>query len=176
MPIYEYYCEDCNGVFEKLRPVRDAAKPQSCPECDEDAARIVSSTFTAFTLRDGLPRRLPDTGGFWHFEESVSSPINGPSYQGVTHPEVTPYGSDMETPGVEEIERWEHSLGERRAVEAEIDGTVIDSEFEREKAAFAERLAVRPASKLLEKATKNLVQSDLTNVRKVKDAKGRRAR
>ena len=176
MPIYEYYCEDCNGVFEKLRPVRDAAKPQSCPECDEDAARIVSSTFTAFTLRDGLSRRLPDTGGFWHFEESVSSPINGPSYQGVTHPEVTPYGSDMETPGVEEIERWEHSLGERRAVEAEIDGTVIDSEFEREKAAFAERLAVRPASKLVEKATKNLVQSDLTNVRKVKDAKGRRAR
>lgn len=176
MPIYEYYCADCNGVFEKLRPLQDAANPQSCPECDEDAARIVSRSFTAFTFRDGLPRRLPDTGGFWHFERSVSSPINGPSYQGVTHPELTPYGSDMETPDVEEIERWEHRLGERRAVEAEIDGTVIDSEFEREKAAFAERLAVRPASKPVEKATKNLVLSDLKNVRNVKEAKGRRAR
>jgi putative FmdB family regulatory protein len=176
VPIYEYYCADCNGVFEKLRPVRDASTPQPCPECDEDAARMVSRTFTAFTLRDGLPRRLPDTGGFWHFEQSVSSPINGPSYQGMTHPEITPYGSDMETPDVEEIERWEQRLGERRAVEAEIDGTVIDSEFEREKAAFAERLAVRPASKHVAKATKNLVQSDLTNVRKVREAKDRRAR
>lgn len=176
MPIYEYYCADCNGVFEQLRPVRDAGKPQPCPECDEDAARIVSRTFSAFTLRDGLPRRLPDTGGFWHFEQSVSSPINGPSYQGVTHPEITPYGSDMETPGVEEIERWEQALGDRRAAEAEIDGTVIDSEFERAKGAFAERLAVRPVSKRVQQATKRLVQSDLANVRKVKEAKERRAR
>lgn len=176
MPIYEYYCRPCNGVFELLRSVRDASRPQPCPECDEDTPRMVSRTFSAFTLRDGLPRRLPDTGGYWHFDQKVSSPITGPSYQGITHPEITPYGSDMETPGVEEIERWEERLGERRAVEAEIDGTVIDSEFEREKSAFAERLAVRPSSKHVARAAKNLVQSDLTNVRKVKEAKDRRAR
>lgn len=176
MPIYEYYCDPCHGVFELLRPVREGSKSQPCPECDEDAARMLSRTFTAFTLRDGLPRRLPDTGGFWHFEQSVSSPINGPSYQGVTHPELTPYGSDMEAPDVEEVERWEQALGERRAVEAEIDGTVIDSEFERQKAAFAERLTTVPASKQVEKAKQRLVRSDLRNVKRVKDAKERRAR
>lgn len=176
MPIYEYYCEPCNGVFELLRPVRDAPKPQPCPECDEDAGRMLSKTFAAFTLRDGLPRRLPDTGGFWHFEQRVSSPINGPSYQGVTHPELTPYGSDLEAPDVEEIERWEQALGERRQVEAEIDGTVIDAEFESQKSAFAERLTAVPASKHVEKAKKRLVQTDLANVRKVKNAKARRAR
>jgi putative FmdB family regulatory protein len=176
VPIYEYYCRPCNGVFELLRPVTAASRPQPCPECDEDTPRIVSKTFSAFTLRDGLPRRLPDTGGYWHFEQSVSSPINGPSYQGVTHPELTPYGSDMEAPSVEEIERWEQVLGERRAVEAEIDGTVIDSEFERAKSAFAERMTAVPASKPVEKAKKRLVQTDMANVRKVHEAKERRAR
>jgi putative FmdB family regulatory protein len=176
VPIYEYYCEPCNGVFELLRPVTAASRPQPCPECDEDAARMVSKTFSAFTLRDGLPRRLPDTGGYWHFEQGVSSPINGPSYQGVTHPELTPYGSDMETPSVEEIEHWEETLGERRRVESEIDGTVIDAEFERQKSSFAERMTAAPGSKRVERAKKRLVQTDLANVRKVQNAKARRAR
>ena len=176
MPIYEYYCEPCNGVFELLRPVRDAGKVQPCPECDEDTPRIVSKTFSAFTLRDGLPRRLPDTGGYWHFGQSVSTPINGPSYQGVTHPELEPYGRDFDAPSVEEIERWEHTLGERRAVEAEVDGRVIDSEFERAKSSFSERLAAVPGSKAVAKARRRLVQTDTANVKKVQQARERRAR
>ena len=176
MPIYEYYCEPCNGVFELLRPVRDASKSQPCPECDGDAGRMISKTFAAYTLRDGLPRRLPDDGGFWHFEQRVGSPINGPSYQGVTHPDLTPYGSDMEAPAVEEIEAWDHELGVRRDAEAQIDGTVIDAEFERQKASFAERLTVAKGSKKVEQAKRRLVQRDLQNVRRVQTEKKRRAR
>ncbi len=62
MPLYEYYCEPCNGIFELLRSAREASKPQPCPECDEDAQRIISREWAAFTFREGFPRRLPDTG------------------------------------------------------------------------------------------------------------------
>ena len=26
MPLYEYYCEPCNGVFETIRPMREASE------------------------------------------------------------------------------------------------------------------------------------------------------
>ena len=66
MPLYEYYCRECDGAFELLRPVREAAKAQPCPVCDEDADRIVSKEWSAFIFRDGYSRRLPDDGGYWH--------------------------------------------------------------------------------------------------------------
>jgi len=33
MPLYEYFCEPCNGIFEELRPIREASDPVPCPEC-----------------------------------------------------------------------------------------------------------------------------------------------
>ncbi|MSQ30184.1 MAG: zinc ribbon domain-containing protein [Dehalococcoidia bacterium] len=75
MPLYEYYCEHCNGVFELIRPVRDAARPQPCPECDDDAKRIVSKEWAAFISRDGIPRRLPDRGKYWNLFEEKDTPM-----------------------------------------------------------------------------------------------------
>lgn len=176
MPLYEYYCEPCHGIFELLRPVRQAVLAQPCPECDSDATRIVVSTFAAFTVRDGWPRRLPDDGSFLHFGKKVSSPIMGPSYQGVTHPDLEPAGGGLEAPTVEEVERWEQQLSARRAVEAEIDSTIIDADFEREKASFVERLTSVPATEPVERAKRRLVQRDLQDVRRVQTARTRRAR
>lgn len=173
MPLYEYHCEPCNGVFELLRPARDAAKDQPCPECDTEARRIVSRDFAAFTVRDGWPRRLPDDGSYWHMMQKVSSPIRGPSYQGIVHPELE---EPPEAASLEEIERWEHELGARRAAEAEVDGTIIDSDFEREKAAFAERLAKTRGSKRVEVAKRRLVRKDSADSLLVREVKARRAR
>ncbi len=75
MPLYEYYCEHCNGVFELIRPVREAARPQPCPECDNDAKRILSKEWAAFIYRDGIPRRLPDRGKYWHIFEEKDVPM-----------------------------------------------------------------------------------------------------
>ena len=75
MPLYEYYCEHCTGVFELIRPVREAARPQPCPECDNDAKRIMSKEWAAFIYRDGMPRRLPDRGKYWHVFEEKDTPM-----------------------------------------------------------------------------------------------------
>lgn len=173
MPVYEYYCEPCNGVFELLRPVREAARDQPCPECDGDARRIVSRDFAAFTVRDGWPRKLPDDGSFWHNRQQVSSPIRGESYQGIVHPDLE---EPPDAPSFEEIERWEHELGRRRAAEAEVDGVIIDSDFEREKAAFAERLAATRGPDRVEDAKRRLVRKDLADLQRVHRVRARRVK
>jgi putative FmdB family regulatory protein len=86
MPLYEYYCEDCHGVFELLRPPREASANQPCPECDADANRVVSN-FQAFVFRDGYPRKIPDDGTFWHLGTKVSTPVNQ-AVQANEHPEL----------------------------------------------------------------------------------------
>ena len=40
MPVYEYYCEPCNGVFELLRPARESSKAQPCPEWSMQGSAI----------------------------------------------------------------------------------------------------------------------------------------
>jgi putative FmdB family regulatory protein len=40
MPIYEYRCQACGAVFEKIR--RQPAEKESCPKCGGDAMRSVS--------------------------------------------------------------------------------------------------------------------------------------
>ena len=70
MPLYEYYCDPCHGIFEEIRQMREASLPVPCPECSLDAPRIMS-TFNAFVFRDGYPRRLPDKGTYWHMGQEV---------------------------------------------------------------------------------------------------------
>jgi len=72
MPLYEYYCQHCNGVFEALRPIREATLPVPCPACQREGQRVMSS-FTAFTYRDGYPRRIPDKGTYWHLGKEVKT-------------------------------------------------------------------------------------------------------
>ena len=55
MPLYEYYCQPCHGVFEELRPMREAGEAVPCPECYEDADRIMPTVVRGLHL----PRRLP---------------------------------------------------------------------------------------------------------------------
>ena len=71
MPLYEYFCQPCNGIFEELRPMREATEPVPCPECYKDACRIMPTSFAAFTFRDGYPRRIPDDGKFYHLGQKV---------------------------------------------------------------------------------------------------------
>lgn len=87
MPIYEYYCEPCNGIFEELRPIREATEPVPCPECYKDAPRIMPTSFAAFTFRDGYPRRIPDDGSFYHLGKKVSKPVTGAVLPN-EHPEI----------------------------------------------------------------------------------------
>jgi putative FmdB family regulatory protein len=86
MPLYEYYCKDCHGVFELLRPTREAGTAQPCPECDEDAKRIVSN-FEAYIFREGLARKIPDDGTYWHVETKVARPMTESDDYG-QHPDL----------------------------------------------------------------------------------------
>jgi putative FmdB family regulatory protein len=85
MPLYEYYCEPCNGIFEAIRPMREASLAVPCPECDSEGQRIMSA-FTAFTFRDGYPRRIPDKGTYWHMGKEVKK--RAKRMKGWTHPEL----------------------------------------------------------------------------------------
>lgn len=42
MPVYEYYCRDCETKFEKLRPIRAAEDSADCPSGHPGAARTLS--------------------------------------------------------------------------------------------------------------------------------------
>lgn len=86
MPIYEYFCQPCNGIFEELRPMREAAEPVPCPECYKDAPRIMPTSFSPFTFRDGYPRRIPDDGKFYHLGKKVTKPLTGGRPN--EHPEI----------------------------------------------------------------------------------------
>ncbi|MCY3886335.1 MAG: zinc ribbon domain-containing protein [Chloroflexi bacterium] len=86
MPVYEYYCEPCDGIFELVRTMREADEPGSCPLCDEDAQRVMPSTFNAFIMRGGFPRKIPDKGTYWHMGKEVSQLSRGGDPY--THPEI----------------------------------------------------------------------------------------
>lgn len=85
MPLYEYYCASCHGIFEEIRQMSDASLPAPCPECDGEAPRIMSA-FNAFTMREGYPRRIPDKGTYWHMGKEVKSKIR--RMKNNEHPEL----------------------------------------------------------------------------------------
>jgi putative FmdB family regulatory protein len=87
MPVYEFYCKPCDGIYEALRPMREASDPVPCPECERDGMRIMPTSFSAFTFREGYARRLPDRGTYWHLGKEVKQRIKGP-FRPFEHPEV----------------------------------------------------------------------------------------
>jgi putative FmdB family regulatory protein len=87
MPLYEYYCRHCDGIFEALRPMRESSDPVPCIQCDEDSERIMPTSFAAFTFREGYPRKLPDRGTYWHLGKEVKKRVSGP-FRPFEHPEV----------------------------------------------------------------------------------------
>ncbi len=88
MPLYEYLCENCNGIFEALRPIKEAALSVPCPVCHRDGQRVMPTSFMAFSHRDGHPRRIPDRGTYWHLGKEVKTLPK--RMRGYEHPELTP--------------------------------------------------------------------------------------
>jgi putative FmdB family regulatory protein len=63
MPLYEYYCERCEGRFELLRPVASMDDPAACPEGHRGGKRVLS-TFAALTgASGGLAEAAESLGG-----------------------------------------------------------------------------------------------------------------
>ncbi|MCK4388349.1 MAG: zinc ribbon domain-containing protein [Dehalococcoidia bacterium] len=60
MPIYEYFCPQCNLKFELLRPLDQSNVTASCPRCHNEANRMVSS-FTSASK--GTEEVSPPIGG-----------------------------------------------------------------------------------------------------------------
>lgn len=111
MPLYEYYCQDCHGVFEEIRQMRDASDPSPCPECGREAPRTMS-TFAAFTMRDGYPRRIPDKGTYWHMGKEVKQ--RAKRMKGYEHPELAK-PKPKPRPGKGEVAaRQERALSQRQ--------------------------------------------------------------
>lgn len=157
MPLYEYYCEDCNGVFELLRPARLSGTSQPCPECDTDSKRIVSKEFAAFTFRDGYPRRIPDDGSYYHFGKKVSAPISGPS-DGFSHPELNPE-EPLRAPSVEELEHFEAVQESKKFADPEMIGRVIDDSVRNEQD-IKKRIVRTKGTRTQERAKQSAIKSE----------------
>jgi putative FmdB family regulatory protein len=130
MPVYEYYCEHCNGIYEQLRPMREASEPWPCPECNREGKRIMPTSFNAFTFRDGYPRRIPDKGTYWHFGKEVKAPVSGPVRPN-EHPEINkPTPPPAKTKGelADEAERNRIAAEQKALEEKERQARIIEWE------------------------------------------------
>lgn len=59
MPLYEYYCDKCERVFEALRSIKDSDQPTKCPECGAASDRILPTTFSSMVRKGGWRQRAP---------------------------------------------------------------------------------------------------------------------
>jgi len=159
MPLYEYYCEPCNGVFELLRPAKDASKPQPCPQCDEDAKRIVSKQWSAFIFREGFPRRLPDDGGYWHLGHKVSQPILGLT-SGVEHPEVRSTHPEYDAPTIDEIEQYEFRQEVKADINREHGALMVNEAVESRDSFFKARLRNTGGTRKQQAARKRAAEAE----------------
>lgn len=115
MPVYEYFCKSCDGVFEAIRPVAQSSAPAPCPVCAKKAQRLPPSSFAAFTMREGYPRAIPDRGTYWHLGKEVKRPVTGPTRMN-EHPEINkPEPKRRKSKGELEI------IAERKRLEAKED-------------------------------------------------------
>ena len=63
MPIYEYACQSCGLLFERLRPMSRMDDDSPCPDCDGESMRQLS-VFSAFTSSsDGEDSAVAGGGG-----------------------------------------------------------------------------------------------------------------
>lgn len=64
MPIYEYYCTDCNFDFEVMRSVSQSDDPANCEKCGKPAQRQLSNfafksnTFTSPKFKASLEKPM----------------------------------------------------------------------------------------------------------------------
>ncbi|HSD83569.1 MAG TPA: zinc ribbon domain-containing protein [Anaerolineae bacterium] len=55
MPIYEYYCRDCEVEFDKLVKISEANAVQDCPEC---GGRHTQKKLSTFATRGGSTGKI----------------------------------------------------------------------------------------------------------------------
>ncbi len=87
MPVYEYFCKHCDGIFETIKQISQASQPAPCPVCARKAQRVPPTSFSAFTMREGYPRAIPDRGTYYHLGKEVKRPITGATRMN-EHPEI----------------------------------------------------------------------------------------
>ena len=63
MPIYEYYCSNCDAEFEALRPASRADEDVPCKTCGSLGQRQLS-TFSFKSNTFSMPRLKPATKPF----------------------------------------------------------------------------------------------------------------
>ena len=61
MPIYEYYCANCNIEYEAIRPASQADSPVRCKTCSQPGERQLS-TFSFKSNTFTAPKLKPATG------------------------------------------------------------------------------------------------------------------
>ena len=83
MPIYEFVCEACGRIVERLQKVSDPP-PDACPECGGKMAKIMSRN--SFQLK----------GGGWYKDLYSSSSKGGNASSGSSAPSSD--GSPASTP------------------------------------------------------------------------------
>lgn len=117
MPIYEYLCEDCDGIFEAVKPMRESDEPEPCPVCDEDGKRLMPTQFNAYIMRKGYARRIPDKGTYWHLGKEVSYlPRQARPYE---HPQIKKERRTEPLSKQDVVELTERKVLERRAQRAD---------------------------------------------------------
>lgn len=133
MPLYEYLCDDCVGVFELLRPVREASNDQPCPVCDADSRRLMPTDFAAYIQREGLPRRIPDQGKYWTGKGLSDKPEDGSGMVeglGLTYPWARKGTTNSEDDDREEARQQAMHEQRMTAIESgqvpEVDSTISD--------------------------------------------------
>lgn len=67
MPIYEYYCPDCEVEFEKLVKLSEANALQDCPECGGRHTQKKLSTFATSGGSTGRSVSAGSCGGGGRF-------------------------------------------------------------------------------------------------------------
>lgn len=168
MPLFEYYCEPCDGVFELLRPARAASEPQPCPVCDEDAKRLVSKSWSAYTFREGKPRRLPDDGTYSHLGRKVPKPIS----HGYGRPD--PF-YDPKPLSMEDIEKFEIASRERAAYLNQ-GGYAVTERLAREEKELRKKMTTTTGNERIEHAKRKALREDAIRKREVERERRERAR
>ncbi len=134
MPVYEYYCDPCNGIFEALRNMRQASEPSPCPVCNGESQRIMPTSFSAFTFRDGYPRRIPDKGTYWHLGREVKNPVTG-AVRPNEHPEINkPEPAPTLLKGDAEVQREQRREQAKAMVAEETERQAAIQAYERRQA------------------------------------------
>lgn len=63
VPLYEYYCPQCSGKFELLRPLMRMEEPASCPQGHPNGQRMLSVFAAVTTTSEGETFSLNAGGG-----------------------------------------------------------------------------------------------------------------